>query len=101
MRSLNANLKKNATTAWHLGVLCTVGIELFLLNFWRAAKEIRFPRLQIQIHDLKVFVLCQSLNFTFTYKQLTEHSFTDCSALYRIPLELVKNRKLHNEKVFF
>ena len=32
---------------------------------------------------------------------LTEHSFTDRSALYRIPLELVKNRKLHNEKVFF
>ena len=34
-------------------------------------------------------------------RTLTEHSFTDRSALYRIPLELVKNRKLHNEKVFF
>ena len=32
---------------------------------------------------------------------LTEHPFTDRSALYRIPLELVKNRKLHNEMLFF
>eukprot|EP00493_Phyllostaurus_siculus_P013789 UN13999 len=31
---------------------------------------------------------------------LTELSFTDCSALYIIPLELVKNRKLHNENIF-
>ena len=27
--------------------------------------------------------------------------FNDCSTLYRIPLELVKNRKLHNEMLFF
>ena len=32
---------------------------------------------------------------------LTEHPFTDRSAMYRIPLELVKNRKLHNQNVFF
>ena len=32
---------------------------------------------------------------------LTEHSFTDCSALYRIPLELLKNREQHNETLFF
>ena len=32
---------------------------------------------------------------------LTEHPFTDRSALYRIALELVKNRKLHNEMLFF
>ena len=32
---------------------------------------------------------------------LTEHSFTDCSALYRIPLELLKNREKHNETIFF
>ena len=32
---------------------------------------------------------------------LTEHPFTDRSALYRIPLELVKNRKLHNEMLSF
>ena len=32
---------------------------------------------------------------------LTERPFTDRSALYRIPLELVKNRKLHNEMLFF
>ena len=33
--------------------------------------------------------------------RLTEHPFTDRSDLYRIPLELVKNRKLHNEMLFF
>ena len=32
---------------------------------------------------------------------LTEHSFTDCSALYRIPLELLKNMNQHNETLFF
>ena len=31
----------------------------------------------------------------------TEHSFTDCTALYRIPLELLKNMKQHNEILFF
>ena len=29
-----------------------------------------------------------------------EHALTDSSALYRIPLELVQNRKLHNETSF-
>ena len=37
----------------------------------------------------------------FEFEYLTEHPFTDRSALYRIPLELVKNRKLHNEMLFF
>ena len=32
---------------------------------------------------------------------LTEHSFTHCSALYRIPLELLKNKEQHNETLFF
>ena len=32
---------------------------------------------------------------------LTEHLFTDCSASYRIPLELLKNMKQHNETLFF
>ena len=37
----------------------------------------------------------------YNLRYLTEHPFTDRSALYRIPLELVKNRKLHNEMLFF
>ena len=32
---------------------------------------------------------------------LTEHSLTDCSDLYRIPLDLLKNREQHNEIIFF
>ena len=34
------------------------------------------------------------------FSVLTEHSFTDCSALYIIFLELLKNRKQHNEILF-
>ena len=32
---------------------------------------------------------------------LTEHLFTHCSALYIIPLELLKNWEQHNETLFF
>ena len=31
---------------------------------------------------------------------LTEDSFTHCSALSRIPLELLKNKEQHNETLF-
>ena len=50
------------------------------------------------------FSCSDSLNIFFIIKakwSLTEHPLTDRSALYRIPLELVKNRKLHDEMLFF
>ena len=35
------------------------------------------------------------------FSYLTEHSFTDCSALYRIPVELLEKREQDNETQFF
>ena len=49
-------------------------------------------------NEPNIVVLAQKMKTT---DFLTEHPFTDCSALYRVPLELVKNRKLHNEMLFF
>ena len=67
-------------------------VKLFItLNIFKMKKIISWARVHVRAR----------LWLSISKYQLTEHSFTDRSALYRIPLELVKNRKLHNEKVFF
>ena len=44
-----------------------------------------------------------NLNLNLKNEYSTEHSFTDCSALYKIRLELLKNMKQHtgNETLLF
>ena len=66
-------------------------------------KFLRFPDELERILSIKFKIKsCSELDslqnhiITFLKKHFREHT-----TLYRIPSELVKNRKLHNEKVFF
>ena len=67
--------------------------------------ENNYDHIYDPLENIHLGLLVIFINFTQFWQCmspfLTEHSFTDRSALYRIPLELVKNRKLHNEKLFF
>ena len=60
---------------------------LGLLDFW--------PIRRIRI------LLGFFISYLVSKVYLTEHSFTEWSALYWSPFELLKNRKLHNQILFF
>ena len=80
---------------------------------WRASFILMFGKLLVLLWDSNLWpkfvrinltsfsFQCVDVNQSWNFSVLTEHPFTDRSALYRIPLELVKNRKLHNEMLFF
>ena len=81
-----------------------------MFDFFTQDLFLRYENVRFFSHMFfAVRFLCQKQHFyqmiywesNIVTKYLAEHLFTNRSALYRIPLELVKNRKLHNEMNVF